>query len=706
MPRQRYVERSTVNPAAGPNPKLEKWTDRADKARRDRKRYEPTWQLCQSYLAGRQWVGWLEREQRLISLETLDEWKHRELHTVNITTPFVWNMLARVMSDDLMPDISFRREDIESDLFAKQARQAWGWAWDEEVRGMEQVKRVLLKEFTFGTAAMRCLYDQSVGPVIGEFPVDPNTKQPVLDPQAAQQLVASAMMAGQNLQFREIREGRNVWEPLSPFNLLPPPGVQHEDDFPWLIVCRPVSIERIKSMFGNAAANKLNEEPLKQVDAVGTMDASGTNDPFSVKAGDLEDHVLLYTGYEMPCPDYPDGYTCIWAQDQILAEMNKLPHVIDGIPHHGIVFFHYHRVEGRFWSQGIVEKAIGPQRQINRARSQMIEMKDRNLGRVYARRGTIHEANEPVGKIMELIEVDPGHDFPFETQGTAPGPWIQAEAEISRQDLDMVLGVSEVSRGFAPQGVAAYSALSLLVEQSEKSIEPIIREARKGITMLGKLTLSNIRRFWTPNRLIAVAGSDGMMEAFAFTAAQLPESIYIVWPQGAPRPKSQAGEIQKIFDLFDRSVASGRPLPLEWLKRSLDNAKAEEVPEQPGQAQQGKAEMENMLLARGQMVYPANYDDDMLHIQIHRAAQTAQDLMPGSEQVTALFEQHIQYHVFNNQQKMMMAAQTGALNHMLPQLQQPGQPGQPGGDRGLGAGPQTAQRGPTPATGGGMATHQ
>jgi hypothetical protein len=670
--------------ARSSDPAVSKWQERREQARRDRARYEPIWHMCHHYLAGRQWIGWAERERRIISLHDHPDWRHRERHTVNVLTSHVWNTLARVISDDLRPDITFRRDDIESERFAEQARRAWQYSWQEEVGADDALLITLLKEFTYGTAATRCYFDPTEGAELGELPLDDDGR-PITNPQEAMAYVAQAQMEGRRVRFDRVKEGRSIWEPLSPFNIFPPPGVERECDFPWLIIERPFSIEAVQRMFTSKAKNLVAQD-LTSTDMAASREPGVSDDPFGSSSGKLEDHVLLSTGYEYPCPEYPNGQTTTWCKDTLLARDDKLPYMIDGVPTDGISFFHYHRIPGRFWAQGIVEPGMGIQRQINRARSQQIEMKDRNMGRVYAHVGTVTEANKPVGKINELIEVQLGHQFPVETQGIPPGPWIQAEAEIGQMDLNRVLGVSDVSRGLAPQGVSAYSALALLSEQSERTIEPIIKMTRKSIIKLAKATLHNIRLYWPSSKQIAIAGDDGLYDAFIFESAQLPESVFIIWPEGPPRPRSQAAEIQKIFDLYDRSVAGGRPLPIGWLKDSLEAVKAQEIPEIPGQAQQHKAELENMLLARGQMIAPAQYDDDVMHIEIHRAAQTAHDLLPGAEQVRMIFDQHIQQHVYAQQMKMMMALQSGALMQSAMQMPMPGQGGAAGGGGGGPAG--------------------
>src|SRR4030095_5673796 len=169
----------------------------------------------------------------------------------------------------------------------------------------------------------------------------------------------------------------------------------------------------------------------------------------------------------------------------------------------------YHLVDGRFWGKGIVEDLIGPNRQRNRARSQLIQRNDRNRARVYAHKGALTPANRPVGKIMELIEIPLHAEYPVETPGIPVGGWVTQEVEMNDMDMDKVAGLREVTLGQAPAGVSAYAAMALLAEQDERRIGPVLKEMRFGISDSMYLTLDLIRRYWQDGKQLAIVGTDG-----------------------------------------------------------------------------------------------------------------------------------------------------------------------------------------------------
>lgn len=629
---------------------LTQWHERRRQAANARRPYEGTWHLCQSFLAGRQWVEWsgeAGRTGRVI--ETPNPMK-RERHTVNVLTQYVQTVMGKLYVEDLRPDILFRREDIESETIATHTSAVSKYIWDVEVDAERTLYSLILKMITYGTAALRCFYDTSAGDPIGDFPIGPDGK-PIIDLNAARDYVAQMQASGQTAQFKTIHSGQISWEDLSPHQILPPPGIADESQFPWLIIERPMPIEWVRMRWPEAA-DRLSEQNLASIDQISARSdfsqGSEQSAPAGTEPSKLKGHVLVSTGYQMPTDTLPSGQIVTWVDglNAILSVEDQLPYRLKGRPHHGVIFFHYHRVPGRFISVGVVEPLIGPQKQKNRARSQMIEMKDRNLGRVYAKKGTITASNKPVGKIMELVEVPLHADYPVETQGTPVGPWIENEARINDEDMQLVAGLQDVSLGRTPQGVSAYSALALLAEQDERRIGPILKTLRLGIGDAMLLSLELAKAYWPNNKQMGIAGPDGTIDVFNYTRAMLPQEFYINITRGAPLPTSPAVESQKIFDIFNAATSAGQPLPIDWLKESLDQGRAMAIPKREQEVQRGKAEQENAMMAQGIMMQPQYYDDDFVHIEVHREAEINAQIT-GNGNLTQMLEMHIQMHMQN-----------------------------------------------------------
>lgn len=636
---------------------LDKWRKRRDQGAQARSEYESAWALTASYLQNRQWVGWDTKNRQIVDEPNPQD---RERHTVNVLTPLMYQIAGKLMADDWRPHITFARSDIEAQAVTRQSRRAVDYAWEEELEAEDVLWSAFRKMLTFGTAFIRVKHDPIYGRMLGPVVLGPDG-EPIFDQDEAIAYREQAFMQGIPIQEKVLNEGRVVWEAGSPYNAVTPPGLEDEKTFPWLVLERPVAIEQLKMIYGEKAEG-LKGEDLRVISSVGLRDYSTGATGRAATVGKLTDHALLRTGYEMPCPEYPRGHTCVWAGDKKLEVRDTLPFEVNGQPKIGLVFLKWRPVEGRFWGLGL-EVGVGPQRQRNRSRSQWIEMKDRaGLGRVYTHENAITEITRPKGQIFEEVRVRPGMELPKETQGTPPGPWLAQDVQMNDMDLDRATGIGAASRGEPIPGIVAYAAYALMAEKETEQLAPCIRDTRRQLTQLMKVTLAAIRKHWLPEKQIMLAGDDDQIEAFTYNASELPEAVLIKFGRGAPLPDSPAAETQKIFDIFDRAIASGQPLPLDWLYDSLQAGKAQPLPKRELKVQGDKAKYENMLLMRGVPVVPAPYDNDELHVVEHRNAQTAIGIIPGMEQAHEAVELHIQGHMASAQQKQqaLMAEAAGA----------------------------------------------
>lgn len=637
-----FLAQSPSNRGIGPPASdLAMWQGRREEASKDRKRYEPTWALCQAFIANKQWVGWSKRDRRIVAEPNP---QNRERHTVNVLTSYLMTNVGKFAGDDLRPQMFLRQEDEQAKRYAKQANLGVEYAWDEELDADERLYDAFIRMCAFGIAGVQAMWNPARGPMLQRNVPHVNGK-PVLDPEEARRQVAENYGQGGGIEYRDVR-GCLDWKVLSPTNILPPPGVDNERDFPWLVIEQPASLASVRRQYGDRA-DALTEQNMASVDMMGLRDTLSSEDGGvpQTTSGRLKGHAMLYKGYEWPTREHSNGRVVVWAQDTMLETKESFPYTCAGEPHTGIRFFKYNTVPDRFWPIGLVEPGIGPQRQRNRSRSQYIEMKDRaGLGRVYTRPGALNSTHLQGGKIMEVIEVRPGVDMPTETSGTGPGPWLAMDVQMHDADMDKVMGMGQVTLGNAPGGTSAYSAMALLAEQDDKRVGPIIKQIRNNVAWLVKYTLKDMKDYWGQQKQIELAGDDDEIDAFIFDATKLPTDIPVKCGKGAPSPKNQAAEIQKIFDLFDRSISCGQPLTPHWLYESLEQGKALPIPTTPAEAQKEKADIENMLIAKGGAVEVSQIDNHDIHIAEHNQAIEMHLLIPNAEEVVRALSEHVQEH--------------------------------------------------------------
>jgi hypothetical protein len=659
--------------------------DRIRQGRAYRRTYmEPTWQLNLAYASGKQWLGWHDSTRTLRTIQELDpRYRGRELYTADVITEYRTTALGELGSDNDLPSLLLRRDDQMSEDYQAQLNRALEYGWDMEWDGDDVLAQVDRFVVDLGTAAVRCRYDPATGPVVADN-VPHVGGMPVLDPNQAMGLMQNG--PNPDVTMQPVRQGKICWEPLSCFDLIVPPGAVHESQFPWECVVRPVYLPDVQERYGDVALSLKEDGDISTGLGLSTMSPSMSAPVYAVtdaKSNRLRDHVWLFDWYERPTKKSPQGRVFTFASNELklIDHQPSLPYQApDGSFRSGIAYFHWWRVTGRFWSRSLVDVLRDGQRGINKRRTQINEIIDRNMPFVIVQ--TDSKAKRKSGLVNEIVEVDPQERAPQVVTGTGPGQWMQADVEAMREDLVHASGINGPRRGENPQNVTTYSQLSLINELDSTKREQIYLERKRAISQLVEDTITDIRAYWGPAKQLALAGDDDRLEPILFDATRIPTFFIVKIGKGSAKPRSQAAEIQKISDIWTAALNAQAAMQnpgvwVRWYKDSLDAGEALELPaegvEDPGE----KAELENHYLLQGVPMPIAYYDIHQAHLVRHRLTQD-QALFAQDMRTWQLVEQHCQLH--------MNAMQAQAEQEALQQASLPGgAAGLPPGPAGAGA---------------------
>ena len=650
--------------------------DEINAAREDRKRIEPIWHMNMAFAAGKFWLGWNRNTRELVFPPEL---VGRELYSADVITEYRTTALGELGSDDDRPELLLRRDDQLSEDYQAQLNRAVGWGWDYEWKGddaLEEARRLCLD---MGTSAIRCRFDPTVGPVLSDS-VPHSGGIPIRDPEQAYEAMSNGPTS--DIEMRPVQQGRITWDVLSPFNIIVPPGVPNERDFPWQCVVRPALLAAVKKEYGDLAAELKEDSDIGSVlgldvnsEMGNTIGLGGT----SGKAGRLKGHVWLFTYYENPTPRYTQGRTIVFGGNKMkpLKITERLPYIDpNGTYCAGIVYFHWWRVTGRFWSRSLVENMQDVQRLVNKRRTQSMEIIDRAMPAVFVERNS--PAKERRGVAMELIEIGQQERQPTIFPGVGPGPWIQESVQDAREDLEHATGIRGPRLGENPVNVTTYAQLALLNENDQVKRSMILREHKLSIGKLVESSIYDMRTYWGPERQIALVGEEDQVDATIFNATKIPPFFIVRVAKGISKPRSQAAELKKIEDIWNAALAAGATMmnPLdwvEWLKSSLDQGMSLDLPEGGTDEHEDKAELENSLIDAGQSPFVQYYDPAEIHIPIHRQGQIQAELNQDVE-LWQRYEVHIQSHVLTTQQTAGIMASMAPEEPMPMEGEQPGQP--------------------------------
>lgn len=651
--------------AAGTPSDLEKeWQERIADAEKYRKKFEPIWLSNLAFVAGQHWLV-MDTQDPSRTLRHISEVDPRyedvELYTADVVTEQRAVALGELQSNDDRPELLLPgngEADEDEEEIQEQANRAVGHGWQFEWDGDEALLDMRRKVVDMGVAAIRCRFNPAAGepktddhgqPI--EAPVGPDGHA-ITDATQARAYVAQAQQAGQTVQFKPLHDGRICWEVGSAFNILVPPGIPHEKDFPWEIWVRPALLEDVKAEYGQAARDLVEDADITSVLGTGVKqalqaDSSGTQGQQSK----LKGHVWLYTGYQRPSAKYPQGMMVVLAgaSKKLLKQTNTLEYKSpDGTWHSGVTYFHWWRLNDRFYSKSLIEGLKDPQRFINRRKTQGSEIIDRGMPFILVEEDSIPQKRQ--GSPLEFVELKKTTQVQPQVQGgVGPGEWMYRDVQEMREDLAHASTFSALKLGENPANVQTYSQLALLNEQENIKRQHVHQEHALGVATLVEDSVYDIVRYWPAEKQILVAGEDNRLQADLFQKNTIP-TFYVVRPaKGSGKPRSQAAQLKMIEDIWNAALQAGAIVAnpdrwVEWRKESMEAGQPRDLPEVPAEEQTQKAELENHAMMNGADPPVAYYDRPDLHIPVHRSAQD-HALLAGDIQTWQSVENHVQQHL-------------------------------------------------------------
>lgn len=609
------------------------WNGRRESAQEEMNRYLPQIRVNRMFAAGKQHLRINTRDGRVLERPTRDG--NVELVTSNFLDQYLDTVKGRLSSTDYKPNFLVSQEYEAAELVAKEINAAFGWGWDNEWNGSHMTMQFLRYIAVDGTVAVRARFDRRYGEIIGDVPYKDGS--PVVDPDEAAKYVAQQHGKGESANIGPYRKGKICWELYDADGFLVAPGYHSPQTLPWYFIKRPVSVNEIKNRYGKLAEDVV-EEDISTTSSLtaGYVDGGETR---------LEGMAFVYTGYELPNAANPQGLTVVMTENCLLDVRHSLPlseHPLG--PRTGVHFFRWGVLPGRFMGKAFIENGIGPQKIYNQRLTQINAIINRNMPKVYAEEQSL--ALPQTGEPMEVIPVRSGAPLPVTVQGVEPGAWMMEDLKMQVEAAERALGIRGVSMGTAPPGVSAYSAMALLTENDSLKLDIVGRDFGQSMDQLCWDTME-LMRYWEDDKRMMILGPHGRLEEFLFQSSKIPPQYLVRRAEGGSLPRSQAAEIQKINDIWG---ASAGQLPLSWYIDSLNAGKPQPIPPSLQDTDKHKAHLENTIILSTGMAPPvAPYDDDAVHVEIHRAEQMESQARYDAGDLDALdevdaFEAHIQEH--------------------------------------------------------------
>lgn len=482
----------------------------------------------------------------------------------------------------------------------------------------------------------------------------------------------------------------------SPFHLFVPDLREADiEDQPYVIQALVKPVEWIKRNYGALLGDRDLVASVSSGNQVIEASALG------LTSEQKPDSCVLYETWIKPGghDDFPEGGLIQQVDDIIL-------NVVKGFPYkHGL--YPYAKFENiptnTFYGESVLVDLNELQKEFNTLRSEISDA-GKKMGRpqLLATIGSIVP-----GKVTNeaglIIGVKAGYPMP---QPLTPAPLPQYyvdQQQVVLQDMEDLSGQHEVSRGEAPAGITAGTAINYLQEKDNQFFAPQYQSIEAGYEKLAISTVELFMQYVPYPRKVKTIGADGAFDTQMLSSSDVAGGTDIRIEPGSAVGESQAAKEAKVMDMFgmgliDQNMAlrlmevGGAQKILDILSAAEKKAQRENMkmkmlkPEEILQAEQEYeeatmqagldpsmfagvgSEVDNPVGAppadpTGQagpppappLVQVADFDVHEIHIDVHNKFRMSQEYEILPPEVQEQFEKHVKDHENKMIQKQMMS---------------------------------------------------
>lgn len=625
-----------------------------EKAKSDRLRFERQWALNMSFFQGKHYMQYMPAAAGSAAAGKLwtppaPSWAARSV--TNRIRPIIRTELARLTSNK--PSASVVPASSEdADLFAAQAAEQ---VWEAMYSGKKIHDKFIQAMFwtvICGTGFIKDWYDESC--------YDNLTK----------------------------KDGSVMYGVVTPYHIFIPdimePDIEAQE---WVINAYTKSVGYVKKYF-DLSVNPSVTEAKSPFDSAMLQTMSGKNQA-------KPDSVLVVEAWIKPGSHdlLPEGGLITVIDSKIAQWVAEWP-----FDHKDYPFTKFdHIPTGMFYSESVITDLIGPQREYNRTKGQIIESKNRmSKPQLMAPKGAV-DARKITSEPGQLIEYKPGLGAPQPLQLQNLPPYVMQSLDREIQDMEDISSQHQVSRGENPGGgVTAATAISFLQERDDSLMTTAYHSVESGYEKLARHTISHVVQFWDVPRTVSITGVDGSFDSIALQGTELATGTDIRVEGGSALPVSKAAKQAFLMDMMKMGFIDPNKglelMDMGGIDKLYDELKIDERQAQRENMRMARLEIQQieqhlalveqqrMMAEQADMagepipnadpntgtplmmpetVVPVNtWDNHQLHIDIHNRYRKSQafELLP--EKQKQQFEYHVALHAMAlnaaAQQAMMM----------------------------------------------------
>lgn len=351
------------------------------------------------------------------------------------------------------------------------------------------------------------------------------------------------------------------------------------------------------------------------------------------------------------------------------------------------VFFQHIPTSTSIWPDSIMTHVRGPNLEIDKTVSQLIENKDymaNPMWRIATQHRIRGQIKNVAGGIVRYRHV-PNIPPPEPIQGIQMPAQVESILANLREQILDISGQSEVARGRVPTGVRSGVAVAYLQEEDDTKIAPTIENMEEEIALMGSLTLERFSQFYIISRILRFYRRDGMFDVLKFKGADLKNNTDVICQAGSAMPRSKAARQQYVLELvslgFEKDphyvkevleLGSGEP---DDVDKAISQANRENNTMMHGSDLEhlrhptpGTSEEEAAKQWVATAVPVKSWHNHQVHIQRHTSVMMDEEfdkLAMSHPEIVRIFDEHIAMHqqaiaAAQQQQMQMLLAAKGA----------------------------------------------
>lgn len=353
----------------------------------------------------------------------------------------------------------------------------------------------------------------------------------------------------------EPETGNIVYGNVTPFNIWVPDLLEEElENQPYIINAYTKPVEWVQMFYGEL----LKASGITEVkpDAIGSSEIISEQRLGLRNAGEesQKDSILIKEFWVKPGATklLPGGgmFTVINGK-LVQATLDKMPY-----PHGQYPIAKFDNIPtGGFYSASGIEDLEPINREYNHLRQTIRRIGALNSNPQFVFTEGSLDPRRVTNRPGQWIPVRPGMAFPY----PLPKSDIPASVFNSMQsvlmDFEDVSGQHQVSKGSAPPGVTAATAINYLQEKDDSYSSTAYSSIENGMEKVAKQTLHLASAYWTQERMITVLGEDnGVMDSIIVSGQELAKGHNIRIDGGSALPQSPAAKRAYLLELLQMGV--------------------------------------------------------------------------------------------------------------------------------------------------------